>query len=70
MVRSKAINCDYFERARGDPTPKSCSIQKQHSGMINTPLNGDGADEKVTTGRLLQAKYLRRHVLHLRKKDG
>ncbi len=24
---------------RRDPDPKSCSIQKQNSGMINTPLN-------------------------------
>ena len=31
-----------------DPTPKSCSIQKQNSGMIHTPLNGGGANEKVT----------------------
>ncbi len=31
-----------------DPDPKSCSIQKQNSGMIKTPLNGGGADEKVT----------------------
>ncbi|MBC3212102.1 hypothetical protein [Serratia fonticola] len=22
-----------------EPTPKSCSIQKQNSGMINTPLS-------------------------------
>ena len=34
-----------------DPDPKSCSIQKQNSGMINTPLNGGGADEKVTIHR-------------------
>ena len=32
-----------------DPTPKSCSIQKQNSGMINTPLSGGCADEKVIT---------------------
>jgi hypothetical protein len=32
----------------GEPTPKSCPIQKQNSGMINTPLNGSGADEKAT----------------------
>ncbi|OVZ81706.1 hypothetical protein CBW57_21045 [Yersinia intermedia] len=35
----------------GDPDPKSCSIKKQNSGMINTPLNGGGADEKVTIHR-------------------
>ncbi|WP_411704858.1 hypothetical protein, partial [Edaphovirga cremea] len=34
-----------------DPTPKSCSIQKQNSGMINTPLDRGGADEKVTIHR-------------------
>ncbi|WP_145592422.1 PD-(D/E)XK motif protein, partial [Yersinia bercovieri] len=34
-----------------DPTPKSCSIQKQNSGMINTPLSGGCADEKVTIYR-------------------
>ncbi|WP_235784865.1 plasmid pRiA4b ORF-3 family protein [Serratia fonticola] len=34
-----------------DPTPKSCSIQKQNSGMINTPLSGGCADEKVTIHR-------------------
>jgi hypothetical protein len=34
-----------------DPTPKSCSIQKQNSGMIMTPLNGGCADEKVTIHR-------------------
>ncbi|EDV0071426.1 hypothetical protein XZ90_001452 [Salmonella enterica subsp. enterica] len=28
-----------------DPTPKSCSIQKQNSGKINTPLNGGGDDK-------------------------
>ncbi|BEI21373.1 hypothetical protein STH22820_32730 [Edwardsiella ictaluri] len=39
-----------------DPTPKSCAIQKQNSGMINTPLNGGGADEKVTIHR--RADYL------------
>ncbi|AXW85740.1 hypothetical protein CKQ53_01250 [Lonsdalea britannica] len=31
-----------------DPDPKPCSIQKQNSGLINTPLNGGGADEKIT----------------------
>lgn len=36
-----------------DPDPKSCSIQKQNSGMINTPLNGGCADEKVTIHRIL-----------------
>ncbi|MCL6334947.1 hypothetical protein EXT66_15595 [Pectobacterium carotovorum subsp. carotovorum] len=39
-----------------DPAPKSCPIQKQNSGMINTPLNGGGADEKVTIHR--RADYL------------
>ena len=34
-----------------DPDPKSRSIQKQNSGMINTPQNGGGADEKVTIHR-------------------
>ncbi|PXK65374.1 hypothetical protein DMS07_28090, partial [Klebsiella variicola] len=34
-----------------DPDPKSCSIQKQNSGMIMTPLNGGGADEKITIHR-------------------
>lgn len=38
---------------RSDPDPKSCSIQKQNSGMINTPLNGGGADEKITIHRSL-----------------
>ena len=38
-------------RVESDPTPKSCSIQKQNSGMINTPLNGGGADEKATIHR-------------------
>ena len=27
-----------------DPDPKSCAIQKQNSGMINTHLNGGGAE--------------------------
>ncbi|WP_416045153.1 LD-carboxypeptidase [Edwardsiella ictaluri] len=31
-----------------DPAPKSCAIQKQNSGMRNTPLGGGGTDEKVT----------------------
>ena len=31
-----------------DPDPKSCAIQKQNSGMINTHLNGGGADQKIT----------------------
>lgn len=34
-----------------DPDPKSCSVQKQNSGMINSPLSGGGADEKVTIYR-------------------
>ncbi|EDS2252302.1 hypothetical protein GUD77_001734 [Salmonella enterica] len=34
-----------------DPDPKSCSIQKQNSGMIFTPLSGGCADEKVTIYR-------------------
>ncbi|TPG63120.1 hypothetical protein EAH77_05920 [Ewingella americana] len=34
-----------------DPDPKSCSIQKQNSGMIMTPLNGGCTDEKVTIHR-------------------
>ena len=34
-----------------DPDPKSCSIQKQNFGMINTPLKRGGADEKVTIHR-------------------
>ncbi|HAF1690103.1 TPA: hypothetical protein G9B13_000960 [Salmonella enterica] len=34
-----------------DPDLKSCSIQKQNSGMINTPLSGGCADEKVTIHR-------------------
>ena len=29
-----------------DPDPKSCSIQKQNSGMMNTSLSGGCADEK------------------------
>ncbi|MCL6376139.1 hypothetical protein EXT57_01975 [Pectobacterium brasiliense] len=32
---------------RFDPDPRSCSIQKQNSGMITTPINGGGADEKL-----------------------
>ena len=34
-----------------DPAPTSGSIQKQNSGMINTPLSGGGANEKVTIHR-------------------
>lgn len=34
-----------------DPDPKSSAIQKQNSGMIYTPLNGGGADEKITIHR-------------------
>ncbi|MGQ5975010.1 hypothetical protein ACUNG3_13575, partial [Serratia sp. IR-2025] len=36
---------------RIDPDPKSCSIQKQNSGMMNTSLSGGCADEKVTIHR-------------------
>ncbi len=36
------------QESEDDPDPKSCSIQKQNSGMMNTPLNGGGGDEKVT----------------------
>ncbi|AXU93966.1 hypothetical protein CI789_01175 [Erwinia persicina] len=36
---------------RIDPDQKSCSIQKQNSGMIYTPLNGGCADENVTIHR-------------------
>lgn len=38
-------------KVNNDPDPKSCSIQKQNSGMIMTPLNGGCADEKVTIHR-------------------
>jgi hypothetical protein len=34
-----------------DPSLKTCSIQKQTCGMINTPLNEGCAGEKVTIGR-------------------
>lgn len=40
-----------------DPDPKSCSIQKQNSAMIFTPLNGGGADEKVTIHRRADCLY-------------
>lgn len=42
---------EMYDADMSDPNPKSCSIQKQNSGMINTPLNGGGDDEKVTIHR-------------------
>lgn len=40
-----------FLSIRFDPDPKSCSIQKQNSGMMMTPLSGGCADEKVMIHR-------------------
>jgi len=34
------VSFPMFEKVEGDPDPKSCSIQKQNSCMINTPLSG------------------------------